>query len=70
MVAIKEKISRDPALVPKFTEWGGLVWKRGRLVLPSTSQYKSKIIREYHDTPIGGHSGMIRIYHRVNANFN
>ncbi|XP_065621012.1 uncharacterized protein LOC136063911 [Quercus suber] len=45
-----------------------LLWHKGRLVLPSSSQYKETIIREFHDTPVGGHSGILRTFKRLAAN--
>lgn len=39
------------------------------MVLPSSSQYKETIIREFHDTPVGGHSGILRTFKRLAANF-
>uniref|UniRef100_A0A2N9H8H7 RNA-directed DNA polymerase n=1 Tax=Fagus sylvatica TaxID=28930 RepID=A0A2N9H8H7_FAGSY len=57
IVALKEEIIQQSKATSGFTERDGLVWYQGRLVIPATSQYNTHVIREYHDTPIGGHSG-------------
>ena len=46
-----------------------LLWHKGQLVLPSSSQYKETIIQEFHDTPVGGHSGILHTFKRLAANF-
>lgn len=35
----------------------GRLYYQGRLVIPKTSPRIERILREYHDSPIGGHSG-------------
>ena len=48
---------------------GGQLWYKGKLVLSSNSLYKEAIIREFHDTPVGGHSGIFCTLKRLAANF-
>lgn len=43
---------------------GNLLFK-GRLVVPAKSALKDEIIREFHDSPIGGHAGEKKTYQRV-----
>ena len=69
LVAIREAITRGDAAAERFKERDGMLWYQGRLVIPASSQYKLHIIREFHSTPIGGHSGVLRTYKRVAANF-
>ena len=69
LVAIREAIVRGDAAAERFKEREGMLWYQGRLVIPASFQYKLHIIREFHDTPIGGHSGVLRSYKRVAANF-
>ena len=41
-----------------------------RLVIPSkNSQLKQKILRELHTSPLGGHSGFLKTYHKVKKEF-
>ena len=59
LVAIREAIARGDAAAERFKERDGMLWYQGRLVIPASSQYKLHIIREFHNTPIGGHSGVL-----------
>lgn len=47
----------------------GQLWYKDRLVLSCNSQHKEAIIREFHNMPIGGYSGVLRTYKRIAANF-
>jgi hypothetical protein len=69
LVALKKTIACETTTTTKFTEKGGLLWHHNRLVIPTSSQYKTYVIRKFHDTPIGGHSGVLQTYERVAANF-
>ena len=69
LVTLKETIAHETTTTTKFIEKGRLLWHHGRLVIPASSQYKTYVIREFHDTPIGGHFGVLRTYKRVAANF-
>lgn len=46
-----------------------MLWYQGRLVILAGPRHKMKVIHEFHDTPIGGHSGALQTYKRVAANF-
>ena len=50
-------------------ERDGLLWNKDRLVLPPNSPHKEAVIHEFHNTPMGGHSGMFRTYKRIASNF-
>uniref|UniRef100_A0A2N9HQL5 Reverse transcriptase n=1 Tax=Fagus sylvatica TaxID=28930 RepID=A0A2N9HQL5_FAGSY len=64
LMKLKHAIQQSSTTVSRYKEKDGLLWLQGRLVLPATSQYKEYVIREFHDTPIGGHSGSLRTYKR------
>lgn len=46
----------------------GRLYLDGRLVLPQVSKYKDKLLREFHETPMGKHSGILQTYHRLKLN--
>uniref|UniRef100_A0A2N9FYD2 Integrase catalytic domain-containing protein n=1 Tax=Fagus sylvatica TaxID=28930 RepID=A0A2N9FYD2_FAGSY len=69
IVTLKEEIIQQSKATSGFIELDGLVWYQGQLVIPATSQYNTHMIREYHDTPIGGHLGVLQTHKRVAANF-
>ena len=50
-----------------FTVEQGLVYYKGRLVLPKASKLISTIISEFHNSPMGGHSGETKTYQRLAA---
>ncbi|XP_073021562.1 uncharacterized protein [Primulina eburnea] len=47
----------------------GILFYKGKLYLSSESPLCTSIIKEYHETPIGGHAGVARTLARVMANF-
>lgn len=47
-------------------EWrDGLIYYRNRVVVPPSSPLILQLIREHHDTPMGGHSGVLRTFRRL-----
>lgn len=38
---------------------------KGRVVLPKNSPIVSSLLHDYHDSPIGGHSGDLKTYQRI-----
>lgn len=47
----------------------GKLYYKGCLVLPSDSVYIPLILREYHDSLLGGHSGILKTLKRIRAVF-
>ena len=45
------------------------LWYKDRLYLCKTSQLKHKVLLELHTSPLGGHSGFLKTYHRVKKEF-
>lgn len=43
----------------------GIVRYKGRVALPSQSELITALLKEYHDSPIGGHSGEFKAYQRA-----
>ena len=69
MLKLKAALSRSDKTASRFTLRDDLLWFQNRLVLPASSQFKTHLIREFHDTPVGGHSGVLRTYKRIAASF-
>lgn len=46
----------------------GTLFYKGRLVIPSMSDWIPKLLIEFNSTPTGGHSGAFRTYRRLAAN--
>lgn len=55
--------------VPKHYSYSqGVLYYKGHLVLPRTSRWISELLREFHSSPSGGHSGAFRTYKRLASN--
>lgn len=50
-----------------FTMEGGRLLYKGRLVIPKNSSLIPSLLKEYHDSTIGGHAGEMRTYQRIAA---
>ncbi|RVW48758.1 Transposon Tf2-8 polyprotein [Vitis vinifera] len=51
-------------------QWrNGLVCYNNRIVVPPGSPLIHRLLREFHDTPMGGHSGILRTYKRLSQQF-
>ncbi|KAL6331615.1 hypothetical protein AAG906_011555 [Vitis piasezkii] len=51
-------------------QWrNGLVCYNNRIVVPPGSPLIHLLLREFHDTPMGGHSGILRTYKRLSQQF-
>lgn len=54
--------------VPKwFSMENGVLRYKGRVVIPSKSELTARLLREYHDSPVGGHAGDLKTYQRLAA---
>lgn len=79
---VQEEIQRDPLLQQieeelrtqvndhiGFSLVDGKLMYKGRLVIPRNSNCKLMIPKEYHNTPIGGHSGDVKTHLRIAADW-
>ncbi|KAL6322878.1 hypothetical protein AAG906_020921 [Vitis piasezkii] len=47
----------------------GLLFFKGRVVIPSHAALRAKLLHEMHDTKIGGHSGVLRTFKKLAQQF-
>ncbi|RVW32429.1 Transposon Tf2-8 polyprotein [Vitis vinifera] len=47
----------------------GLLFFKGRVVIPSHAALRTKLLHEMHDTKIGGHSGVLRTFKKLAQQF-
>ncbi|CAJ2640536.1 unnamed protein product [Trifolium pratense] len=62
------EVMTDPSAKPGFSVQQGVLLYQGRLVIGPQSYIIPKLLKEFHETPIGGHSGFLRTYRRVAEN--
>lgn len=65
---IKKELQEDPDAHPKFSVDQGRLLYKGRLVLPRASPLLPTLLREFHSSPVGGHSKFLRTYKRLASN--
>ena len=64
-----QKYNTDPTSMLGFTLSNGLLLHKGRIWIPSNSRFKLLLMKEFHETPIGGHAGVLKTHKRLSANF-
>ncbi|KAI5389536.1 hypothetical protein KIW84_074990 [Lathyrus oleraceus] len=55
---LKEQVLQDPSAHPNFRFVNGLLLRQGRIWISPNSRFKSLLLREYHETLIGGSSSI------------
>ena len=63
--ALIRKLQQDSSTSDTFSWQNDSLWYKDRLYLCKNSQLKQKILMELHISPLGGHSGFLKTYHRV-----
>jgi hypothetical protein len=64
-----ERLQQDSSASDTFTWKNDSLWYKDRLYLCKNSQLKQKVLLELHTSPVGGHSGFLKTYHRVKKDF-
>ena len=67
MVRIGKLATANPGAPYKWQN--GLVCCKNRVVIPLNSQLVNQLLQEFHDSPYGGHSGVLRTYKRLTQQF-
>ena len=67
--ALIQKLQQDSSMSDTFSWQNDSLWYKYRLYLCKNSQLKQNILMELHTSPIGGHSGFLKTYHRVKKEF-
>jgi hypothetical protein len=63
MMTISDKATANPG-VP-YNWRNGLVCYKNRVVVPPHSNIIAQLLHEFHDSPSGGHSGVLHTYKRL-----
>ena len=64
-----QKLQKDPSTYDTFSWKNDSLWYKYRLYICKNSQLKKKILLELHNSPLGGHSGFLKTYHRMKKEF-
>jgi hypothetical protein len=64
-----QRLQQDSTASYTFTWKNDSLWYKYRLYLCKNSQLKQKVLLELHTSPVGGHSGFLKTYHRVKKDF-
>lgn len=63
-----KKVVENPDKYPGFVIHQGVLLYQDRLVIGKNSSMIPQLLKECHETPMGGHSGFLRTYKRVAEN--
>jgi hypothetical protein len=47
----------------------GIIFYKNRVLLPAKSEFPQKVFETLHNTPVGGHSGLLVTYHKIKKLF-
>jgi len=67
--ALIRKLQQDSSTSDTFSWQNDSLWYKDRLYLCNNSQLKQNILMELHTSPLGGHSGFLKTYHKVKKEF-
>ncbi|CAJ2637620.1 unnamed protein product [Trifolium pratense] len=65
---LMSEVETDPTAKPGFSIQHGVLLYHDRLVIGANSDIIPKLLKEFHETPMGGHSGFVRTYRRMAEN--
>jgi hypothetical protein len=64
-----QRLQQDSSASDTFTWKNDSLWYKDCLYLCKNSQLKQKVLLELHTSPVGGHLGFLKTYHRVKKDF-
>ena len=67
--AILQALHTNPSVVGKFNHQNGLLLYKGRIYLGSNCDLKPKVMSLVHDSPLGGHFGYLKTFHKAKRNW-
>ncbi|XP_026377993.1 uncharacterized protein LOC113272361 [Papaver somniferum] len=67
--ALIEQLQLNPNSKRHYSYLNGVLRYKGRIVVVSSSEWCKKLLHEFHSTPLGGHSGYLRTFKRLQHNF-
>jgi len=62
-------LQTDPNSKPDYMAREGWLFFKGKLLLLASSSLIPTLLKDFHDTPAGGHSGFTKTFKRINGSF-
>ena len=62
-------LQEAPETMPHHKQQAGILFYKNRAVIAPTSSLKQVLLKEFHDSKMAGHSGVLRTYRRLSQNF-
>ncbi|WVY94257.1 hypothetical protein V8G54_033345 [Vigna mungo] len=68
-ILLRQKCIDNPESMPHFKVGDGLMLFKGKIWLNSTSRFITLLLKEFHETVVGGHASVTKTLKRLSANF-
>ncbi|WVZ16528.1 hypothetical protein V8G54_009510 [Vigna mungo] len=68
-ILMRDKVLSNPSSYSLFHWNGDLLLYRGKIWISNQSKFIPLLLREFHETPVGGHAGVSKTLKRISANF-
>ncbi|XP_076944549.1 uncharacterized protein LOC143615269 [Bidens hawaiensis] len=62
-------IKDDPVTFPNDVYQNGLIYIKGKLLVPPISDMRQRTLQEFHSSFVGGHSGVNTTFKRLSSSF-
>ena len=69
MQQLLQQLQSSSTCLKFFSLPNGLILYKGRVYLDPQSSLKSKVLHLVYDSPLGGHSGFLKSFHRLKKDF-
>jgi len=69
LVQLLKQVEADPQGFSEYQIISGVLFYRGKIYLSTKFALIPLLLEEYHTTPIGGHSGILKTYGLLSENF-
>ncbi|KAJ4745598.1 polyprotein [Rhynchospora pubera] len=69
ITSLKQKVENQPEGSHQLTSHQGLIRYKGRICVGSAHNWRDKLLHEFHNSNLGGHSGSLVTYKRMEAIF-
>lgn len=64
-----DDVRQNPSKHPDLKVHYDLIFRNGKIWLPIKTPITSLLLQEFHSSPIGGHIGVAKTFHRLHQNF-